>query len=366
MSHDDPHYLAALHLPVDRRLSIGALGEFDFPGGDYVYVGRAARGYDARLARHRRLDDKSLRWHVDYLREATRWIAARTPEAPSECALADRLASREDATRHVAGFGASDCDCAGHLVRLAPPADDLPGEIWAGEGRRAKFVERPNRFVARVELESGEAARAYMPNTARLTELLTDGREMLVEPADDPSRSTDYTVRRLRDAGGWVALEATGAETILAESMRLDGELPELGAIEGWSAQESLDDYRVDFRLTHPDGPETWLEVKSLSRCIDETAYLSGTPSRRATRQLETLGDLAERGERTAVAFVLQRGDPKRLSLGDTGAVRVDPDWRRAVRRARQRGVLLLAFRCRVTPSNAWLDRPIPVADPPS
>jgi sugar fermentation stimulation protein A len=359
----DPHYVVALHLPDERELEIGALGTFTFPADDYVYVGRASRGYDARLARHRRLADKSIRWHADYLREATRWIEARTPDAPDECALADRLASRPDAERFVDGFGASDCGCDGHLVRLEAPADDLPGPLWPGEGRRATFVERPNRFVVRAELSDGETASAYLPNTARLTELLVPGRELLLEPADDPSRSTDYTVRRLVDET-LVALEAVGAETLIAQYLDRCGQFPRLGPVDDWTTQEDIGDYRVDFRLEHPDDSATWLEVKSLSRCIDGTAYLSGTPSRRAARQLDKLGDLVDRGERAAVAFVIQRGDPERLSLGDTDEVHVDDDWRKAIRRARQRGIEILAFRCRVTPSNTWLDERIPVVDP--
>jgi sugar fermentation stimulation protein A len=361
-SIDDPHYTVALHLPADRELEVGALGTFTFPAGDYVYVGRASRGYDARLARHRRLDDKSIRWHADYLREATRWIEARTPDAPDECALADRLASRPDAERFVDGFGASDCGCDGHLVRLEAPADDLPGPLWRGEGRRATFVKRPNRFVVRAELADGETARAYLPNTARLTELLIHGRELLVDPADDPSRSTDYTVRRLFD-DTWVAVEAVGAETMIERFLDRRGELPTVGSVDDWTTQEDIGDYRVDFRLEHPDESATWLEVKSLSRCIDDTAYLSGTPSRRAARQLDRLGDLVEEGQNAAVAFVIQRGDPERLSLGDTDDVHVDGDWRQAIHQARHRGVEILAFRCRVTPSNTWLDTRIPVVD---
>ena len=359
---DDPHYIAAVNLPTRERIEVGALGEYTFPAGDYAYVGRAKRGFDARLARHRRLDDKTIRWHFDYLRAAGRWIEARTPHAESECTLADRLADRAGAERFVDGFGASDCRCGGHLVRFEGEAQ-LPGELWRGDGVEGRFLERPNRFVVHVELDDGREVRAYLPNTSRLTELLEPGRTMLLEPADDESRSTDYTVRRIDD-GRWVSVEATGAETVVEQEMANTGRLPGLGPVEEWRSQVTHHEHRFDFLLTRPDGSETWLEVKSLSRCFDGDAILSGTPSRRGVDHLDTLGEMAEAGLETALVFVLQRPDPERLLLGEgPDGADVDADWLSAVRRARRRDVDILAHRCRITPTNAWIEGRIPVVD---
>lgn len=107
-------YLAFLELEAPCRLAIGALGERDFAAGHYVYVGAAARGLTARLARHGRLR-KRLHWHIDYLRQGARWhgsLPVRSREK-LECALA--AAVRRLAQGEVAGFGASDCGCPSHL-----------------------------------------------------------------------------------------------------------------------------------------------------------------------------------------------------------------------------------------------------------
>lgn len=358
-----PHYAIRLNLPTETDIDVGALGAFSFPPGDYVYIGRAKSGFDARLSRHRRTDDKTIRWHVDYLRDRARWVEARTPDTDSECALADRIASLPGAERFIDGFGASDCRCKGHLVRLSDPTTDLPGPLWSGDGVRAHFVERPNRFIVRADLTTGETVRAYLPNTSRLTELLEGEPEMLLEPNDDATRSTDYTVRRIWD-GVWVSVEATVAEQMVEQWLERHRGLPEIGAVDTWSRQETHDDHRFDFLLQYNNSDDLWLEVKSLSRCFDGDAILSGTPSRRAVAHLESLGDLAESGTRAALAFVLQRPDPRRLLIGEgPDSAEVNQDWIASVRRARDRGVTVLAFRCRVTPTNAWLAEPIPVLD---
>ncbi len=123
-------YLLVLQLPAARLLNVGALGRWDFPAGWYLYVGSAhgPGGLRARLRRHLS-QQKAARWHVDYLRTAADWVEAWVAPLPPEweCAWARHLAQWPDAHIPVPRFGASDCRCPSHLVRLdtRPDADFL-------------------------------------------------------------------------------------------------------------------------------------------------------------------------------------------------------------------------------------------------
>jgi len=95
------------------RVSIGRLGEFDFPAGDYVYTGSARRNLEARVARHLRRE-KRLRWHIDYLLAAPGVTVSEVRRSDvAECALNQATVGRAP----VPGFGASDCrqGCGSHL-----------------------------------------------------------------------------------------------------------------------------------------------------------------------------------------------------------------------------------------------------------
>ncbi|GEM_PF-255682 len=369
------HYVVVMHLPELRTVEVGALGEFEFEAGDWAYIGRARRGFDARLERHRRRagDQKTIRWHVDYLRETTRWVRAHELTSQQaeghggECGLADTVAGLPQAGRRLPDFGSSDCRCEGHLVHfpdgIEPAA--LPGTLWNGEGLQGSFVERPNRFVMRVDLDEGETVDAYLPNTSRLTELLVPGTDVLVEPAEDPSRKTDFTVTRMRSPamGEWVALEAVAAEDLAVDWIDRRGVIP------GWEQpgtleeQVSIGGHRLDFRADLESGRTGWIEVKSLSRTVDGVGLLSETPSTRGSDHLELLGDLAEQGDRTLCIFVVQRPDARWFRVGGDA----EPGWIEAVERARKRGVEIAALGCRVTPSNVWVDRRLEVRwDEPS
>ncbi|MCB9735583.1 MAG: DNA/RNA nuclease SfsA [Deltaproteobacteria bacterium] len=357
---DSGHYLAVMCLDAPVELAIGALGARPFPAGDLVYVGSAQRQLAARLARHRRRGDKRLRWHVDYLREAARWVEGRLLAGATgpECGLADAVAALPGARRVVPGFGASDCGCAGHLVHV-PEGAALPGLLDPAEGVPATLVARRHRFGVDARLASGEVVAAYLPNTARLIGVLSPGCALLLQPNADPARKTRFTATRARVDGQWVALAASAAEDLLAAWLAAGHPLAaDLGPAVAVAREVRLDRHRLDFRVTLGDGRRAWLEVKSTSVADGDDALLSRTPSTRGAAHLALLGDLVAAGELAVAAFVVQRR--ARRLLVEAGA---DPGWLAAVRAAIARGVRVVAFESRVTPAEAWLRGPIPVVD---
>lgn len=113
----------ALHLVLRASLclSIGRLGEFPFPAGEYIYLGSACGpgGLRARVCHHVRGGSRP-HWHLDWLRPhvflAGGWYA--TGGAALECAWSQTLASMCNAVIPAPGFGALDCHCScpAHLV----------------------------------------------------------------------------------------------------------------------------------------------------------------------------------------------------------------------------------------------------------
>jgi sugar fermentation stimulation protein A len=230
--------------------------------------------------------------------------------------------------------------------------------VGASPRSTASFVARLNRFVALAELPGGGRVRAYLPNTARLTDLLVPGAPLILVGHDDPVRTTQWTVTRVWD-GTWVALAASGAADLLAAHLAAGDPLP------GWSPPVAVrrevahGGRRFDLEVTLADGQAAIVEVKSLSRALGGVAPLSATPSTRGVAHLEVLGDLAEAGTRVAVVFVIQREDVDVLDL----AAAAEPRWVEAVRRARRRGVEVLAYACRVTEDDLRLHAVVPVVD---
>ena len=119
-------YVLVIDVPRTTSVDVGALGERTFDAGTYAYVGSAfGPGGFSRVDRHRELaagDRETRHWHIDYLlgQSATALETAIVfPDADRECELAAQLPGTP-----VDDFGASDCDCTGHLL-AAPDADTV-------------------------------------------------------------------------------------------------------------------------------------------------------------------------------------------------------------------------------------------------
>ncbi len=115
--HDRGSYILILHLPEDRTITIGSLGNLFFPKGYYLYTGSARKNLAKRLERHTR-KRKNLFWHIDYLREAADHCLAlpfRTTDN-LEHDLAEAIS--RIVPRSIPRFGASDCHCASHLFAM--------------------------------------------------------------------------------------------------------------------------------------------------------------------------------------------------------------------------------------------------------
>ncbi len=127
--------MLVLHLPGPRRLAVGKLGEFEFPSGYYLYAGSAQGGLRGRVLRHLRAG-KKLHWHIDYLNSGESGAAVtevwwRVGRKRLECQWAAAALRLPGASMPAPGFGATDCRCASHLVRVAEMPDP------AGMSRRA-------------------------------------------------------------------------------------------------------------------------------------------------------------------------------------------------------------------------------------
>lgn len=139
-------YVLILEMAIPVRQRIGHRGEYDFPAGFYLYCGsaRGPGGLHARLDHHRRVSGRP-HWHLDYLPPLAVGLEAWClPSSRShECEWAATLASEPGIVRSMAGFGASDCRCPGHLLYTAqrPLFEVFSARLAACSGNGGPFVQ---------------------------------------------------------------------------------------------------------------------------------------------------------------------------------------------------------------------------------
>ena len=130
-------YILVLESNSRKRVQIGKWGQLEIVPGYYLYVGSAfgPGGVLSRVSRHC-CEEKSKRWHVDFLRESTSldvvWYIHGSERLEHQWAKALEGAAE---TASIKGFGCSDCQCMSHLFFVTQETDlggcarMLPGRL---------------------------------------------------------------------------------------------------------------------------------------------------------------------------------------------------------------------------------------------
>lgn len=205
-----------------------------------------------------------------------------------------------------------------------------------------RFVKRLNRFRVTVTIEDA-IVDAHLPNSGRLTELLTTGRRCWLEPIDRPHRKTDYDLKLVKYAGVLVSVDARLPNPLFAEALKR-GQLSPFQGHRGVDREVSLGGSRVDFRLTMPEGV-LWIETKSITLVEGGIALFPDAPTTRGTRHVRELAQVVSEGDRAAIVFIIQRPDARRFAPHD----HADPTFGKTLRLAADAGVKVYAWTCRVS-----------------
>ena len=113
-------YVLWFYLPESKQITIGKLGTFSFTPGIYAYCGSAQRNLYSRLERHERVK-KNLHWHIDYFRAQALFlgsVVSLNQPKDGECRLAQELLKIPGAFYPAPRFGASDCRCPAHFIKV--------------------------------------------------------------------------------------------------------------------------------------------------------------------------------------------------------------------------------------------------------
>jgi sugar fermentation stimulation protein A len=170
---------------------------------------------------------------------------------------------------------------------------------------QASFVDRPNRFTIRCRDASGRLLRAYLPNPGRLAELLLpDAVLLLAGPGPAGKRRTRYTVVAVERDGRPIMLHTHLCNSVACWLIER-GLIAELAGARVKACEVSVGECRFDLLLDW-QGEEVYVEVKSCTLYGNSVAMFPDAVTVRGRRHLEALAELAERGVRAMVLFLVQ------------------------------------------------------------
>ena len=213
------------------------------------------------------------------------------------------------------------------------------------------FRNRPNRFIAHVEIDGKEQV-VHVKNTGRCRELLVPGARVWCQHSDNPSRKTRFDLIAVQKDRRLINMDAQAPNAAAREWLAGGA----LGKIENLRPETVHGDSRFDFSFTL-EGRPCFLEVKGVTLENDGVCAFPDAPTQRGTKHLRGLTEAARQGYGAYVLFVIQMEDVKYLHPND----KTDPNFGAALREAAAQGVQILAVTCRVTEDEMVICGSVPV-----
>ena len=215
---------------------------------------------------------------------------------------------------------------------------------------RGRFLSRPNRFIALVDIDGAETV-CHVKNTGRCHELLVPGAEVYLVPGTAPGRKTPYDLVAVDKSGVLINMDAQAPNRVFAEFARTFD--PQALSVR---PEFRFGDSRLDFCLERPDGLHL-VEVKGVTLESGGHARFPDAPTERGVKHIRELMRAVEQGHRATAFFVVQMAQVTDFAPNDD----THPAFGAALRQAIAAGVQVVAYACRVTPDTMSIDRPVPV-----
>ena len=207
----------------------------------------------------------------------------------------------------------------------------------------AKLIKRYKRFLADIELNSGEETTIHCANTGAM--------KGCAEPNDTVWFSTSTNAKRKypfsweitqSQHNHFICVNTLRANQLIEEALHQDL-IKELSGFDELRREVKYgnENSRVDFLATYKNAPDTYIEVKSVTLLNDGHGYFPDAVTTRGQKHLRELMDMVTQGHRAVLLFaVLHSG------INDIAAAsHIDPIYAKLLKEARLVGVEIIAYK---------------------
>lgn len=213
------------------------------------------------------------------------------------------------------------------------------------------FRDRPNRFIAHVELD-GKLETVHVKNTGRCRELLVPGAKVWCQRSENPARKTKFDLICVEKAPYLINMDSQAPNKAVQEWLLGGG----MGQIRDLRPETVHGDSRFDFAF-QKDGKQCYLEVKGVTLEDGGICAFPDAPTERGAKHLRGLQRAVTEGCACYALFVIQMRPVLYLHPNDA----TDPAFGKALREAAAGGVHVLAVDCQVTPNSMTVGQTVEV-----
>ncbi|MFW5707497.1 MAG: DNA/RNA nuclease SfsA [Bacteroidota bacterium] len=218
-----------------------------------------------------------------------------------------------------------------------------------------RLIRRYMRFLADVELDSGEVVTAHCTNSGSMKSCLEAGASVYLSSVADPKRKTRFTWEMIEINGLWVGINTALPNKLVFEWVK-NGTIPGLQGFDEVRTEVKYKDSRLDLMARKP-GETCFIEVKNVTLKVGEQALFPDAVTLRGQKHIKTLMELRQNGMRSVMLYVIQRMDVNTFGPADE----IDPSYGQLLRQAWKNGVEILPVQVKVTPAGIEFHKILPL-----
>ena len=213
---------------------------------------------------------------------------------------------------------------------------------------KGEFVDRPNRFIANVIIDD-KIEVCHVKNTGRCKELLVKGNTVYLQKSDNPDRKTKYDLIAVQKGERLINMDSQVVNHVVLEY------IPNLfDKIKYIKPEYKYDNSRFDIYV-ETESEKIFIEVKGVTLENNGVVRFPDAPTERGIKHLKELQKAVTEGYKAYVMFVVQMSDIKYFEPNSE----THPEFAKELRKAKNNGVVPLAFDCAVTPNSLEIRKPI-------
>lgn len=224
---------------------------------------------------------------------------------------------------------------------------------------RGTLVKRYKRFLADVELETGEIVTAHCANSGSMRGCAEPGWTVWLSPNTNPKAKLDWRWEMV-DCGTSLIGINTSRPNHIVEAAILDGTISELS---GYATLKREQKYgkasRIDILLSDSKKGLCYVEVKSVTLKVGDQAQFPDAVTIRGTKHLRELMDMVAQGHRAAMVYLVQRSDCSSFAP----AADIDPVYRETLIKAANSGVEILCYQCDLSEDGIEVNGTLPISN---
>ena len=206
---------------------------------------------------------------------------------------------------------------------------------------KAKFISRPNRFIAHVEID-GKTEIAHVKNTGRCKELLIPGAEVYLQKSDNPARKTKYDLISVKKGEKLINIDSQAPNKVFYEWAEKSGFFNDIKVFKPECKYKSS---RFDLYIEY-ENKKAFIEVKGVTLENSGVLMFPDAPTERGVKHVNELCEAVKDGYEAYVFFIIQMKE----ALYFTPNIETHPQFADALVKAKESGVNILAMSCNVFP----------------